>query len=65
LHTNRPDSLVAAINHFIERDDKTEMQLMARHSVVERTWSKVNHQLLDHYRAVINEGVSHEEVEVA
>jgi len=55
LHTNRPDSLMAAVNHFIARNDQDEMRLMARHSVVERTWSKVNHQLLDHYRAVIAE----------
>jgi len=55
LHTNRPDSLMAAVNHFIGRDDQDEMRLMARHSVVERTWNKVNHQLLDHYRAVIAE----------
>jgi hypothetical protein len=46
---------MAAVNHFIGRDDQDEMRLMARHSVVERTWSKVNHQLLDHYRAVIAE----------
>jgi len=34
------------------------MQLMARHSVVERTWSKVNSQLIGHYQAVINEGAT-------
>jgi len=55
LHTDRPESLMTAVNHFIDRDDRAEMQLMARHSVVERTWSKVNNQLIGHYQAVINE----------
>ena len=58
LHTDRPESLMTAVNHFIERDDRAEMQLMARHSVVERTWSKVNNQLIGHYQAVINEGAT-------
>ena len=65
LHTDRPESLLAAVNHFIERDDRDEMGLMARHSVVERTWGKVNNQLLDHYRAVIAEGVTENEKGVA
>ena len=65
LHTNRPESLMAAINHFIDRDDRVEMQHMARHSVVERTWSKVNNQLLAHYEAVIREGAAREEIGVA
>ena len=55
LHTNRPESLQAALDHFISRDDKADMQLMARNSVVERTWSKVNQQLITHYEAVIAE----------
>jgi len=55
LHTDRPDSLLAAVNHFIVREDRDEMRLMARHSVAERTWSKVNNQLIDHYQAVIAE----------
>ncbi len=53
LHTDRPESLEAAIDHFIDRDDRAEMALMARNSVVERTWSKVNDQLMGHYQAVI------------
>ncbi len=65
LHTNRPDSLLAAVDHFLQRDDRVEMQLMARHSVAERTWGKVNDQLLHHYRAVISEGASKREVGVA
>ena len=65
LHTNRSESLLAAVNHFIDRDDRDEMRLMARHSVVERTWNKVNNQLLDHYKAVIAEGVSRDEKGVA
>ena len=65
LHTNRPQSLLAAVNDFIARDDRAEMQLMARHSVVERTWAKVNNQLLDHYKAVIAEGARNPEVGVA
>ena len=33
------------------------MQLMARNSVVERTWEKINKQLLDHYTAIIKSPV--------
>jgi phosphatidylinositol alpha 1,6-mannosyltransferase len=55
LHTNRPESLLAAVEDFLARDDRAEMQLMARHSVAERTWSKVNSQLLSHYQTVINQ----------
>jgi phosphatidylinositol alpha 1,6-mannosyltransferase len=65
LHTDRPQSLFAAVSDFLARDDRAEMQLMARHSVVERTWAKVNKQLLDHYNAVIAEGVRNLEVVVA
>jgi len=64
LHTNRPESLIAAVNHFIDRSDKAEMQLMARHSVVERTWPKVNTQLLNHYNAVIAQGARFKNQEV-
>ncbi len=65
LHTDRPASLMAAVNHFIDRDDRIEMQHMARNSVVERTWSKVNSQLITHYEAVIREGVACTEIGVA
>jgi len=65
LHTDRPASLMAAINHFIDRDDRIEMQHMARNSVVERTWSKVNNQLIAHYEAVIREGARRLEIGVA
>jgi len=65
LHTDRPASLMAAINHFIDRDDRIEMQHMARNSVVERTWSKVNNQLITHYEAVIREGARRLEIGVA
>jgi len=65
LHTSRPQSLIAAVNDFLAREDRAEMQLMARHSVVERTWAKVNNQLLNHYEAVIAEGVRNQEVGVA
>lgn len=65
LHTDRPASLIAAINHFIERDDRIEMQQMARNSVVERTWSKVNTQLITHYEAVIREGATRLQIGVA
>jgi hypothetical protein len=56
---------MAAINHFIDRDDRIEMQHMARNSVVERTWSKVNNQLIAHYEAVIREGARRLEIGVA
>ena len=37
---------------------------MARHSVVERTWSKVNSQLFGHYEAVIAEVVRTHNLEI-
>ena len=57
LHTDNPDALKAAVHHFSNRDDRAEMQLMARNSVVERTWEKINKQLLDHYTAIIKSPV--------
>ena len=65
LHTDRPASLMAAVNHFIDRDDRIEMQQMARNSVVERTWSKINTQLISHYEAVIRESAARVEMGVA
>jgi len=57
VQTENPDALKAAVLHFRDRDDRTEMQLMARNSVVERTWEKVNRQLLDHYTSIIKSPV--------
>jgi hypothetical protein len=37
----------------MSRDDHDEMHVMARNSVVERTWAKVNSQLITHYEAVV------------
>ncbi len=54
LHTDRADSLLAAVNHFFSRTDKEEMKSLARSSVESRTWSNVNTQLINHYTEAIS-----------
>jgi len=49
INTHRPDELEAAVAHFMLRNDRSEMRVMARDSVVERTWQRINQQLLHHY----------------
>lgn len=53
LHTERPESLISAIDHFLKRDDRESMKELARSSVETRTWSNVNAQLINHYNEVI------------
>ncbi len=53
LHTNRPESLSAAVSHFMHRPDKAKMKIAARASVTARTWADVNAQLINHYSEVI------------
>ena len=64
VQTENPDALKSAVLHFRDRDDRTEMQLMARNSVVERTWEKVNGQLLDHYMSIIKSPIHVAESEI-
>ncbi len=52
INTHRPDELVAAVHHFMMRKDRTQMQLAARASVVERTWERINSELINHYHEV-------------
>ena len=58
INTSNPQSLKDAVNDFINRDDQSEMQLMARSSVVERTWAKVNSQLIGHYESILKRPVA-------
>ena len=58
INTSNPQSLKDAVNDFINRDDQSDMQLMARSSVVERTWAKVNSQLIGHYESILKRPVA-------
>ena len=53
IDTSDPRLLMASVEHFISRADRSEMSLTARDSVESRTWSAINHQLISHYNAVI------------
>ena len=53
IDTSNPKTLMTAVDHFIGRSDRAQMSLMARDSVETRTWSAINNQLINHYRAVI------------
>jgi phosphatidylinositol alpha 1,6-mannosyltransferase len=53
IDTSDPSLLLASVEHFISRADRSEMSLTARDSVESRTWSAINHQLISHYNAVI------------
>ena len=53
INTSDSQALKGAVQDFMSRDDHEEMQVMARSSVVERTWAKVNSQLITHYEAVL------------
>ena len=52
IHTHRPDELEAAVHHFMMRNDRVQMKLDARASVVERTWERINGELIGHYQEV-------------
>ena len=49
VRTHVPRDLLDAATHFRDRIDRDEMSFLARDSVSDRTWEKVNHQLLGHY----------------
>ena len=53
IPTHSPDSLMAAVNHYLKRPDKDDMRKRARTSIESRTWAHVNSQLINHYREAI------------
>jgi len=61
IDTSNPRELIATVEDFMLRPDRQLMSLTARDSVETRTWSAINHQLINHYNAVIEKrrGASH------
>jgi phosphatidylinositol alpha 1,6-mannosyltransferase len=53
INTHRPDELESAVLHFKLRNDRKNMALLARKSVIGRTWPVINNQLLRHYEDLI------------
>ena len=56
INIHRPDELEAAVLHFKMRNDRVNMAHAARQSVLSRTWSIINAQLINHYEEIL---VSH------
>jgi len=54
IDTRNSELLLATVESFYARGDKDQMREMARYSVEERTWKRINHQLLGHYQSVIS-----------
>ena len=65
IPTDSPESLLGALEHFLQRSDREKMRQNARASVQNRTWDYVNAQLIRHYQAVIAEQKSEYEGYVA
>ncbi len=53
INIHRPDELESTIMHFKLRNDRANMALQARQSVLSRTWSTINAQLLNHYEEIL------------
>ena len=53
INIHRPDELEAAVLHFKLRNDRASMALQARQSVLARTWSTINAQLMNHYEEIL------------
>lgn len=53
INIHRPDELESAVLHFKMRNDRTNMELQARQSVLSRTWSTINAQLINHYEEIL------------
>ena len=56
INIHRPDELESTVMHFKLRNDRANMALQARQSVLSRTWSTINAQLINHYEEIL---VSH------
>lgn len=54
IDTKNSALLLATVERFHLRSDKEAMREMARYSVEERTWKRINNQLLAHYESVIS-----------
>lgn len=53
INIHRPDELEATVMHFKLRNDRANMALQARQSVMTRTWSAINAQLMNHYDEIL------------
>lgn len=53
INIHRPDDLEAAVMHFKLRNDRANMKLQARQSVLTRTWAAINAQLMNHYDEIL------------
>ena len=53
INIHRPDDLDSAVMHFKLRNDRANMALQARQSVLSRTWSTINAQLINHYEQIL------------
>lgn len=53
INIHRPDELESAIIHFKLRNDRANMVLQARQSVLNRTWATINAQLMNHYEEIL------------
>jgi len=54
IDTKNSALLLATVEAFHLRSDKEAVREMARYSVEERTWKRINNQLLAHYESVIS-----------
>lgn len=53
INIHRPDELEPTVMHFKLRNDRADMALQARQSVLSRTWSTINAQLINHYEEIL------------
>jgi phosphatidylinositol alpha 1,6-mannosyltransferase len=53
IDTSNPLLLLETVEKFVARDDRELMRVMARDSVEQRTWKRINGQLIEHYKSVI------------
>ena len=53
INIHRPDELESTVMHFKLRNDRANMAPQARQSVLSRTWSTINAQLINHYEEIL------------
>jgi phosphatidylinositol alpha 1,6-mannosyltransferase len=53
INIHRPDELESTVMHFKLRNDRANMEIQARQSVLNRTWSIINAQLINHYEEIL------------